>query len=253
MMLGIVIPHYSQKDLLLRAVESVSSFPVFVVDDSEEGGVAIDGVTVIRTPGRQGFAYAANAGLAEVARRGIPLALVLNDDAFMRPGSVDNLQSAWLETDGAIAPVVHEPEGSVYGISVTRWGRIRLNHRPGDIEALSGACIMMRSEERFDLKYRHGFEDVDLCRRLRERGLAIRVIENSACEHQGGASVDRRSRAAQYAALSGHLRYVDGGLKGAVAIVLAVAQVLSEGGSKERLLGLKDAIRDHVRGHPAVE
>ena len=252
-MLGVVIPHHSRKDLLLRAVESVSSCPVFVVDDSKDGGIAIDGVTVIRTAGQQGFAHAANAGLAEVARRGIPLALVLNDDAFMQPGSVDNLRSAWLETDGAIAPVVHEPEGSVYGISVTRWGRVRLKYRPGAIQALSGACIMMRSEERFDVKYRHGFEDVDLCRRLRDRGLAIRVIENSACEHKGGASVDRRSRAAQYAALSGHLQYVDGGLKGAAAVALAVAQVLSEGASKERLLGLTDAIRDHVRGHPVVE
>ncbi len=246
-MLGVVIPHYSKRLHLKRAVASVKPFKTVVVDDSLDGGVQIEGATVLRTSGQQGFARAANVGLQELSRQGFQLALVLNDDAVMHPGSIDELLSAWSNTDGALAPVLYEPAGAIHGISVSKWGRVRLNHQPGDAQALSGACMLMRSTERFDPSYVHGFEDVELCRRLRSRGLTIRVIENSGCDHQGGGSVDRRSRSAQRAAMSGHLRYLGGGFRGGIAVGLGVAQVLSEGASLPRFMGIFDGIRDHLK------
>ena len=252
-MLGVVIPHHSNRTHLARAVASVRGFTTVVVDDSLGGGISLDGAHVLRTAGLQGFARAANAGLDRVHQMGLPLALVLNDDAQMRPGATAALLDAWLQTDGAISPVLFERHGPVYGIAVSRWGRVRLNHEPQPLQALSGASILMRSTERFDPLYVHGFEDIELCRRLRDRGLALRVIEESQCDHLGGGSVDRRSREAQRAAIAGHLRYLGGGVRGGVAVGLGVAQVLAEGGPSDRFLGILDGIRDHIRGRPHSE
>jgi len=249
-MLGVVIPHHSQRTHLLKAVASVREFTTVVVDDSLRGGLTLDGVTVIRTSGHEGFARAANAGLEEVARQGMALALVLNDDACMHPGSIDLLLSEWRDMDGALAPVLHEADGTVYGIAVSKWGRARLLRQPETVQALSGACLMIRSSERFDPQYAHGFEDIELCRRLRQRGLEIRVVAASGCDHVGGGSIDRRSRGAQRAAMAGHLRYLGGGLRGGIAVGLGLAQVLSEGASPTRLLGLVEGIKDHLKGRP---
>jgi len=246
-MLGVVIPHHSQRTPLLEAVASVRGFTTVVVDDSLKGDLQLEGVTVVRTSGHEGFARAVNAGLEEVARQGNSLALILNDDACMRPGSIDVLLSEWSDKDGAIAPVLHETDGSVYGIAVSKWGRARLLRHPEPIQALSGACLLIRSSERFDPHYAHGFEDIELCRRLRQRGLHLRVIPESECDHVGGGSIDRRSRWAQRAAMAGHLRYLGGGLRGSVAVGLGLAQVLSEGASPARFLGLIEGIKDHIK------
>ena len=252
-MLGVVIPHHSNREYLERAVASVQGCTTVVVDDSLQGGVALDGVHIVRTEGLSGFARAANAGLDRIEQMGLPLVLLLNDDAQMRPGAIAALVDSWMDTDGAIAPVLYEHSGPVYGITVTRWGRVRLNLKPQAPQALSGAALLMRSSERFDPLYVHGFEDIELCRRLRDRGLDLRVIEESLCDHLGGGSVKRRSRAAQRAAMAGHLRYLGGGIRGGVAVGLGLAQVVTEGGPPDRFLGILEGIKDHISDRRSSE
>ena len=85
----------------------------------------------------------------------------------MEPGGLSSIDAEWSEEDGALAPVLHEPSGAIYGITVHVLGRARLAREPGPVQALSGASLFMRASERFDPAYVHGFEDIDLCRRLR--------------------------------------------------------------------------------------
>ena len=248
MKMVVLIPHHSSKSTLMACIESVENTPIVVVDDSPSGGLSIEGVDIVRTQGGVGFAQAVNQGLEYCMGVGFEYVLVLNDDARLRPGCIRTLQKEWTDADGAIAPVLHETQGPVFGICMTSYGRIYLRRTAGPVQAVSGAAMLFRASERFDPMFVHGFEDVELCRRLNARGLQIRVIENAHCEHVGGGSIDRRSRTAQRHAMSGHLRLVQGSTQQAVAIALGLGQVVREGGPMNRLLGVVDGIIDHMRG-----
>jgi len=249
-MLGVIIPFHSRRQALDQAIASVGSRPIVVVDDSPSGSLVCSGVEIVRTSGEEGFAAAVNAGLEKLQSMGHELALLLNDDACLRDGALTALELSWCDGDGAIAPVLHEPSGPIYGISVSSWGRVRLMSQPGAAQALSGAALMLRSTERFDPAFRHGFEDIELCQRLSERGLALRVIDQAHCDHAAGATVNRSSRQAQRGATAGHLRLLGGGLRGSVVVGLGLAQVVMECGPADRLLGILDGIRDHLKAPP---
>ena len=251
MKLAVLIPCHSRVDLLHLALASVQAWPVLVVDDSVDG-LKLGDVPCCRTEGQVGFAAAVNLGLERLEAQGYSHVLLLNDDAVPAPGCVDTLSSAWSAQDGALAPMLVEPTGQISsGFVVHRTGRIRV--RPGRVEqstlvdAVSGAAMLIRASERLDEQYRHGFEDLDLCRRLKARGLSIRTLP-IRCEHVGGGTISRSSRRAQAAALSGHLRYLGGGWRSGLAVALSLGQVLREGASPARLLGVLDGCRDHRRG-----
>ena len=68
--------------------------------------------------------------------------------------------------------------------------------RPGSPEWASGACLLIRRSE-YDAigGLDEGFflycEDMDVCKRLRDRGLDIRFEPAALCTHAGGASAPR--------------------------------------------------------------
>jgi len=250
-MIGVVIPCASHTATLHDALRSVLGVSVVVVDDSIGQDLQLEDVSVVRSGGTVGFAAAVNLGLMEMERRGMERVVVLNDDAALRVGALRELEKVWTESDGAIAPVIHEPEGPVYGIRVGSSGRVRLARSPRPVQALSGAAIMVRASERFDPAYVHGFEDVDLCDRLRRRGLAIRCVPTAHCDHVAGATISRRSRQAQRHALSGHLRYLRGGFRGVFAVMLALLQVIRERGPMDRFQGIMEGVVDHLRADPS--
>ena len=221
-MIGVVIPTRGQSDLLHESVASVSELPVVVVDDSPDGDVSVPNATVLRTTGAEGFARAANMGLETMHAQGFERVLLLNDDAILLPGALEALNREWADDVGALAPVVDEPNGPIYGILVGPLGRVRLAKRPGIVQALSGACMMVRATERFDAAYVHGFEDIDLCARLQQRGLRIACVTSARCEHRGGETVSRRSRWAQRQAVLGHLRFLRGGYRSIAVVGLAI-------------------------------
>ena len=247
----VVIPHYAQTDMLDRTLAALSGWSVLVVDDSEDG-VEPSGWPTIRTAGGLGFAQAVNVGLRQVQAWGASHGLVLNDDAVPRDGAIDTLCDHWRASDGAIAPLIAESDGGLSGgYAGGRSGRVqRLGppDRPTSVDVVSGACMLVRSSERFDSGYRHGFEDFELCRRLWRRGLGVRTIPSAVVDHVGGGTIPRGSRCAQRHGLSGHLRYLGGGWRGGYAVALSVAQVIRECGPADRLLGIAEGCRDYWVG-----
>ena len=235
-------------------MRAVAGWPVWVVDDSPGGASVGAGATVVRTAGEVGFARAVNIGLEAVQRAGFPLVVVLNDDAAPAPGCIEALIDVFDDGVGAAGPVLYGPEGvESAGFEVSPWGRVRQRRSlggetaPHEVAALSGAAVLVSSDVRFDERYRHGFEDLALCRDLRRAGKKVLLVPDARCMHLGGATVTRQSRAAQRHALSGHLRYLGGGWRSGVAVGLALAQVLAEGGAPDRLAGLRDGWRDWRR------
>ena len=253
--LTVVIPHHSRRDLLAVAMAAVAGQPVIVVDDGPagsglgEGGEEdpllrrlLDAVEVLRTSGCEGFARAANLGLSQAAARGASRVLILNDDAAPDAGCVALLDAALVAGVGAVGPLLVDPSGGVEsaGLLIGRLGRVRQRRAGpgGPVDALSGACLLLRADARFDPRYRHGFEDLGLCVDLRRRGLEVRLVAGARCVHLGGATVPRHSADAQRHAVSGHLRLVGGGWRAPLVLGLAVAQVLREGGPVARLAGI---------------
>lgn len=253
---AVVIPHRRRRDLLARALEAVSGEAVFVVDDSDAADLVAPGpgVRVVAGGGGLGFARAVNRGLAAAESEGFTHALVLNDDATPEPGCLDALCAAWTAESGAVGPLLVGPAGvESAGMHLSRWGRLRTRTevppggRPVAVHALSGACLLLRAGSRFDEGYAHGMEDVSLCRALRRAGRTVRLVPTVRCRHLGGATVDRRSAAAQRHAVAGHLRLVGGGLRTPVVLGLAVAQVLREGPRRDRLAAVRDGWVDFRR------
>lgn len=252
MELVVVIPCHRRWDLLPEAIAATGGLPVVVVNDAPPGLKAAepDGVTMVRTAGSQGFARAVNAGLDAACDLGATHVLLLNDDARLQPGGLSALVDAWDDRSGAVGPVLLDADGAVEsaGISVASWGRVRISQRlpeqTAPVDALSGACLLLRAEERLDESFSHGFEDIELCRRLRDRGRTVRIVPAARCQHLGGATLSRRSPAAQRHAVSGHLRLLRRRRFAPVVVGLAIAQVLREGGPVGRLSGIAAGVAD---------
>jgi N-acetylglucosaminyl-diphospho-decaprenol L-rhamnosyltransferase len=136
-----------------------------------------------------------------------PLVLFLNSDAALRTGAIRRLV-ADLDGDerlGMVAPLVLGPDGRSPQIDAfgafPSWRVMvtRANRRPtggADPDWVSGVAILARRRALddvgwFDPGFSMYLEDVDLCRRVREKGWAIRRDTRVAVVHLGGAS--RRS------------------------------------------------------------
>jgi hypothetical protein len=232
----VVIPHRSRRDLLVRALAAVDGWRVLVGDDTD-AGLDLE-VPAVRLGGGQGFARVVNAALAAVTT---PWAVVLNDDAAPEADCLDRLAAR----GGLCGPVLVGPRGvESAGMTVRPWGRVvQRVAPPGEdtvVDALSGACLHLPATARFDERFRHGLEDVELCRRLGPAWL----VAGARCWHEGGATVGRRTRAAQRHAVAGQLRLVTRGWRDGVVLGLAVAQVARERGPLERLLGVAEGWHD---------
>jgi GT2 family glycosyltransferase len=230
----VVIPHRRRVDLLTRALEACAGWRVLVVDDTDDG-LDLD-VPKLRLGGGSGFAVAANAGLAAVRS---PFAVVLNDDAAPEGDCLARLAAR----GGLCGPVLLGPHGvESAGMRVTGWGRVvqRTDLPDADrvVDALSGACLHLPAHLRFDEGFRHGGEDVELCRRAGPAWL----VAGARCRHEGGATVPRDSVEAQRHAVAGQLRLVDRPWKRAVVVGLNLAQV-----AREELLR-RDPRWDRARG-----
>ncbi|MEN9787546.1 MAG: hypothetical protein RLZZ299_2810 [Pseudomonadota bacterium] len=241
----VVIPHRARRDLLVRALAACEGWRVRVVDDTDDG-LDLD-VPRVRLGGGSGFARAANAGLAAVATR---WAVLLNDDAAPEPGCLDAL----VRRGGLCGPVLVGPAGvESAGLRVTRWGRVvQRRDVPAEdrvVDALSGACLHLPADARFDPAYRHGGEDVALCRRL---GGAV-LVATARCWHEGGGTVPRASPEAQRHAVAGQVRLAGGGWRTGVVVGLNVAQALREDGltrparAAARLRAVASGLRDVAR------
>lgn len=207
----IVVVAYQSRDRLRDCVRPLLGLPdvrVIVADNaSPDRGIetiADLDVTCLRLPRNGGFAYGCNAGWT--AGHG-EYVLLLNPDATIDAASLQALVAV-LDADqgaGAVAPRILHEDGDREA-SLRRFPRLRSTYaqalflhrvfrraswtdeliqdpavyeRPGAHEWVSGACILVRRSALTQLGgLDDGFflycEDIDLCRRLADHGLAVR-------------------------------------------------------------------------------
>ena len=238
----VVIVSYRSGPHLRRCAEPLAGAPgvrVTVCDnaspDNGPESVADLPIDLVRNPRNGGFAYGCNVGW----RRGdAPYVCFLNPDAELQPAALDALV-ATLEQHpeaGIVGPRIVDERGAIEP-SARRFPRLvsslaqavflhrvvpqarwtdEVIHDPslyasgGEVDWVSGACMLVRRTllERlggFDEGYFLYGDDMDLCRRARDLGVAVRVESAAEALHVGGASAPRSTL---YPVLAGsRLRY----------------------------------------------
>lgn len=167
-------------------------------------------VDVLRQPVNAGFGAACNRGVQEAAT---DLVVLLNNDTTPHDGwlhaLLDHAQAH--PAAAAVGARLLHLDGTVQHAGVVI-GRDRLPHHvyagfPGDhpavvrsrrFQVVTGACLLLRREVfldlgGFDLGYRNGHEDVDLCLRLGVAGHEVHYCGDAVLTHLESVSRGRRS------------------------------------------------------------
>lgn len=222
-----VIVNYNSGPWLKRCIRALKGqgarFPrVLVLDNASEDGSVDDlptmpGLKIMRSDLNLGFGPGVNQLVEQVTSE---LLLIINPDCLMVPEALERL----------VAELDEHPEaglvsGRIFDMSGTeqRGSRrqlpgprrvlnevirfrsgtgVDLIHLPApaeptEVEAVSGACMLMRSEVfralgGFDRGFPMHFEDLDLMTRLLAAGWRVRLVPDVAISHAGGVSSRRR-------------------------------------------------------------
>ncbi|MEP7043541.1 MAG: glycosyltransferase family 2 protein [Dokdonella sp.] len=216
------------------AMASTAAFEIVLVDNASTDGeverVATrhrddDRLIVLRNLQNLGFGPAANIGARAV--RGDVL-LVLNPDCLLRTSTLQRMRSL-LATDAGIGVLgvnVCSPDGHAArgnrrrdptlpraALEMSRLARLERHwpwlagvevrtpadraSEPEDVEAVSGACMMLPREtfdqiQGFDEAYFLHAEDLDLCRRVRDAGKRVVIANTIDVVHAQGSSSRKR-------------------------------------------------------------
>lgn len=197
-----------------------------VVDNASTDGTAeaiaaeLPEVRVIRNQENAGYGAACNQGLAGGSG---DLVLILNSDVFARPGSIGRLAGFFVANPAHVAaggrlvdpgsddvqvghnvrsfPSLLPQAAQMLGLE-RAWPSGPLSRRylgfdldysrTQDVDQPAGSCFAVRRADfeavgGFDEGFYYWYEDVDLARRLRDRG-PIAYVHDATFEHVGGAT-----------------------------------------------------------------
>lgn len=228
---SVVVPVWNNRDLTrafldsLKAQPTRTSYRLVVVDNGSEDGIQDDlreaadrgELDLVRNEENLGYARATNQGIA--VHPGSELVLLLNNDMIALPGWLDGLVEeldAFAQCDAVGSLLLYEDRRSIQHAGMTAGrvrGRITAIHRwqyrllertpeaetGGEVLAVTGASMLVRREalERVGTLregYLNGFEDLDLCWRIRNGGRSIRYAPRSRLVHLESRTPGRRAR-----------------------------------------------------------
>jgi len=204
-----------------------------VVDNASSDGTAPavrarwPGVRVLDAGRNLGFAGGSNLGIRQTSGE---LILLLNPDTVVRPGALEALMAALdARPDAAVAgPRLVDGDGRPelsFGRMISPFAELRqkllvtgndrgmalvaeyvdrITSRPGDVDWVSGACLLVRRADAeavglLDERYFMYAEDVDFCAAIRARGRAVVFVPASQVVHLRGRSVASRPKATEMA------------------------------------------------------
>lgn len=222
MKLSILIVNWNSRIYLRNCLASIRqtcselSPQVVVVDGGSFDGCGemvageFPEVEFVQSPENIGFGRSNNLGFRRVSGDAL---LLLNPDTELRPGAVAILLETLrlfpaagivgarlLNSDGSLQLSSVHPLPTVWNVPLDlqvirrRWWRLKraaLDNGAVEVEAVSGACMMMHTEKfrevgGFDPRYFMYAEDMDLCFRIRRSGLKIYHDSRSMILHHGG-------------------------------------------------------------------
>ncbi len=222
---SVIIPVFNKWALTRACLESLREhtagldFEVIVADNASSDATATelvplgqslfgDAFTRLRFPENINFGPASNAGAGKARA---PLLFFLNNDTLMTPGWARPLLAAMREENppGAVGPLLLYEDNTVQhlGAVFMPGGPCHLyqgfpaDHpvvsRPRRLQFITAAALMMPKGLFFQVggfykEYRNGFEDVELCVRIRQTGKELRCALTSVVYHLESQSPGRR-------------------------------------------------------------
>ncbi|CUQ67235.1 glycosyltransferase [Candidatus Nitrospira inopinata] len=219
---SIIIPVHNGLDLTKQCLTALASattdvrYEVILVDNGSTDGTAAflqtlrGDVRIIRNDENLGFAKACNQGAK--AARGRYL-VFLNNDTVPQPNwlsplvqeveehpEVGMVGSKLLYPDGTVqhAGVVFSRDGAPYHV----YRRVSADSpavgKRREFQVVTAACLLIRRDlfeavGGFDEAFVNGFEDVDLCLKVRRRGAQVVYQPRSALIHLEGQTLGRKA------------------------------------------------------------
>jgi GT2 family glycosyltransferase len=217
---SVVIPVYNQAALTRQCLEALVASPpvvaeleIVVVDDASSDSTSrvlaeYEGrVRVVRNERNLGFAGACNNGAANASGEWLAF---LNNDTVPQPGWLDALlrYSSGHAGIGVVGAKLLFPNGRIQHAGVVFaknkaphhiYAGFRADHPAVDksraFQVVTAACALIRRElfedaGAFDTAFVNGYEDVDLCLRLRRLGYEIHYCHESVVSHLESATRD---------------------------------------------------------------
>ena len=250
-MISVVVVNYNSGAFLKGCVQSVLSQADEVIivdnastDDSLDQLIACfenePGLKIIRNKANRGFAAGCNIGLSAATESYI---LFLNPDCVLGADSLQRMVQV-LESDstaGMVGGRLINPDGTEqaggrravptpWRSFVRAFGLSRLSERyprlfsdfllheqplpdkPSEVEAISGACMLVRRDALLDVGpmdegYFMHCEDLDWCMRFRQRGWKIMFVPDACVEHHNGACSKTRPIFVEWHKHKGMMRF----------------------------------------------
>lgn len=232
----VIVPVYNELATTIECLLSLSrtsdevTFEVIVANDgsTDETHEVLSRVPHLRLVSQaQNLGFLRNCNSASKAARGGRLVL-LNNDAQVAPGWLKGLMQALDEPGvGAVGPRVVYPNGILQeaGVRIRREGTVEMigladsPEKPRwsynrDVDYVSGACLMLETSLFHSLG---GFnddlapaycEDLELCLRIRERGLRIVSVADSEIVHYLSKSSDALGNAYKQGLIARNMQYL---------------------------------------------
>ncbi|MCW3006060.1 MAG: glycosyl transferase family 2 [Solirubrobacterales bacterium] len=170
-----------------------------------------DRATIVALPTNRNFSGGCNAGAAAASGETL---VFLNNDTTVGPGALEALvEQARVPGVGAVGARLLYPDGTIQHAGVWMIKQADrfvvpyhlFHHEPGDaphaaavvdVDCVTGACLVMpadgfRALAGFDEQYVNGWEDVDLCLRIRSGGQRIVYRGDIVIVHCEGATRGR--------------------------------------------------------------
>ncbi|MBJ3775106.1 glycosyltransferase family 2 protein [Acuticoccus mangrovi] len=216
-------PHHLARFLATLFAPSADPPELILVDNGSrdaralrllEEAAARPEVTLIRDD--RPFNFAALSNLGAAAARGDILIFANNDIAFTDPAAIDRLAVAAARPQVGVAGArLLYPDGRVQHAGLVLAGEARVRHlerflsgRAGgymgrqriatSVSAVTGALMALRAELFFALggfdaaRYPVLYNDIDLCLRVRERGLANCLVPSATAVHHESVSIGQQ-------------------------------------------------------------
>ncbi len=205
MEVSIIIPVYNKVKLTLNCISSIlnsknsTSFEIIVSDDCSNDETPsiikkyeekFSNIKYRRNEENRGFAYTCNRG-AELAEG--KFLLFLNNDTIVKDHFIDNFFKAYEKFNnvGAVGAKLLYEDNTIQHSGVVIYPDSKIDHLfryfPTsyknanlflEVQAVTGACLFIEKNlfydlNMFDEKFINGFEDIDLCFKIKNRNLKI--------------------------------------------------------------------------------
>ena len=215
MAISFIIVNYKSEQFLKNCLLSIQknitiSYEVIIVNNDRdllESFSDINNLSVLEHGGNNGFANACNVGASNAKG---DILFFLNPDTEILTGDILQIITKLKDnTVGAVAPKLitkkNLPQPWSAGYEITLWDIIKNNlglpkskvlwnvTEKSEADWISGAAMAISKKTffacgGFDEKFFMYFEDVDLCKRLRNKNLKIFIVPDFKIMHIGGQS-----------------------------------------------------------------